>query len=642
MKQKDDPFIIQNQVSALKNGTLPNFSFNNYQGDTYFNNKTSSMWLGREVPSVKLHLIFAIILILFIGLLSRLGYLQLVEGENYYGIAEGNRLKTEFLPTDRGIIFDRWQTPLVNNVAAFSIYFYPQKFKDSAEAEKTLIQALTKIEANSQPSLLVTPAELIMSTSTSPILIKEKLTYEEALALMIVTKKFNCLEVIVDPYRDYSGDNINAHLLGYMSRISENEKAEYLHKGYQLFERIGRTGLEQYYEDKLRGEPGSRSIEVDSLGQEQKVVHEQPSVPGKNLILAIDNGLQEISYKALKTYQSDKAAAVIALDPSSGKVRALASWPSFDHNAFGQALAIEEYQAVVRNPLKPLFNRAIAGEYPSGSTIKIIIGSAALDEGLINRNTQVNSKGGIWYDQWFFPDWKAGGHGLTDINKAIAESVNTFFYYLALEEFDGHQGLGLNNILKYLSDAGLNNTLGIDLPGEQSGFLPSVNWKKEVKNEVWYPGDTLHLVIGQGDLLVTPLQVASYTAIVANGGTLFKPELLEKIVDPISGQVEIIAPQIIRRRVFTKASLGIIAEGMRSTVVRGSARSLAGNALAIAGKTGTAQIGGNQEPHAWFTSFAPYQNPELVLTILIENSQTSDNAVQIARDIWQWYYDNRR
>ena len=642
MKNQRDPFIIQSQAGAAKDSSLINFSYNNQQGDTFFSHESSSLWLGRAVSSFKVYVIFFAILFLFFILFTRVGYLQLIKGENYYGIAEGNRLKTEYLPADRGIIFDRWHSPLVENVAAFSVYFHTNKFFGSKEDVNQLTEIMSNLSLDKKSPLLISVEQLLESKKQTPILIKENLSYETALELMIVSKKFNCLEVVIDPYRNYLGSDVNAHLLGYTSRISDKDKEEYLNNSYQLFERIGRTGLEEYYESELRGEPGRQSIEVDSFGQQRNVINEQASIPGKNLVLSIDNGLQEEIFKILQRTLSTKAVAIVALDPNSGKVRALISWPSFDHNAFGQTLAQQDYEAIINNPLKPLFNRTISGEYPSGSTIKLIVGAAALDEGLISRYSQIYSSGGVWYDKWFFPDWKAGGHGSTDINKAIAESVNTFFYYLALEDFDGHKGLGLDKMLKYFSDVGLNQTLGIDIYGEQTGFLPSIEWKKEVKDEVWFPGDTLHLVIGQGDILVTPLQVASYTSIVANRGTLYQPQLVEEIIDPITSDVQIIEPKILKRRIFKKANLDIIADGMRSGVLMGSARNLAGNILEIAGKTGTAQVSGNQEPHAWFTSFAPFKNPELVLTILIENGETSDNAVHLARDIWQWYLENRK
>ncbi len=639
MKAQRDPFLIPEQLPGMKDSFLPNFSYSKEVGESLPTSESSSLWLGKIISIAKLKVFFIVILILFSILFIRLGYLQIIKGAHYHRLAEGNRLHLEYLLASRGIIFDHWHKPLVENVATFSLYLNPEALLQDEEERQKIREILLTTD---NLTVTTTLDQLINNQSSLPILVKENLSYEQALALMIKTGGLEALAIVVDPLRHYLYDNINAHLLGYTSRITTKDKDEYLKKGYQLIERIGRTGIEGYYEEQLRGRPGKRQVEVDSLGRQQQIIAEEASQAGQNLVLAIDNGLQEAIVQALKRQLLRQAAAVVALDPNTGKIRGLISWPTFNHNAFSQSLAEEEYKKITIDPLKPLFNRAIAGEYPSGSTIKLIIAAAALKEKLINRPTQVISSGGVWYDQWFFPDWKEGGHGLTDIIKALAESVNTYFYYLALEEFAGHKGLGLEQMLNYFRLAGLGRTLGIDLAGEQPGFLPTAEWKEKTKGEIWYPGDTLHLAIGQGDLLVTPLQIASLTALVANGGTLYTPELVEEIINPQSGEVKQIESKIINSGIFRKDDLEIVAEGMRAAVLRGSASSLASLPIAVAGKTGTAQASGKQKPHAWFTSFAPYLKPELVLTIIVENGgEGSEVAVPLAREIWQWYYQNR-
>ncbi len=635
-----DPFIIHDQAKGMKDSSLPNFSYQKEVGSSIITERNNPLWLGKVVTITKFNILFFSLVIIFLILFTRLGYLQLAKGSDYYDLAEGNRLRIEYQPTKRGIIFDLWHTPLVENVAAFSLYLIPHQLPsepNQLNEIRNLLLSLFDKEAEQKVN------DLLNSQSQLPQIVKENLEYEEALSLMITTQNISALEVITDPYRHYDENNINSHLLGYTSRITVEEKDNYLEKGYQLFERVGKTGLESYYEEELRGTLGRQKIEVDNLGRKLEIIAEEPSLPGKNLVLSIDNGLQQVIVESLKKYASDKAAAVVALDPKTGKVRALISWPNFDHNSFSQNLSPKIYSSIITNPLKPLYNRAIAGEYPSGSTIKIIVGAEALDQGLITRWSQINSTGGIWYDKWFFPDWKAGGHGLTNIIKALAESVNSFFYYLALDEFEDHQGLGLDNMLKAFSKVGLGKVLGIDLFGESSGFLPSKEWKEETKGEVWYPGDTLHLVIGQGDILVTPLQVASYTNVIANNGTLFKPQLVEEIQDPMTGEVIKILPEVLNKYIFKSESLDIIREGMEAVTEWGSARSYANHPMKVAGKTGTAQASGDQLPHSWFTSFAPYNDPELTLTVLVENGgEGSDVASPIARDIWWWYYNNRK
>ena len=292
------------------------------------------------------------------------------------------------------------------------------------------------------------------------------------------------------------------------------------------------------------------------------------------------------------------------------------------------------------DPNAPLFSRAWAGSFPSGSVIKPIIAAAAFSEGLINRQTTFFSSGGLQINTWFFPDWKAGGHGVTNVVKALAESVNTFFYIIG-GGYENFVGLGLEKISEYLKKFGLANTVGIDLPGETAGFIPSREWKEDVKKERWYIGDTYNLSIGQGDLLVTPLQVANYTAIIANGGTSYQPHLVKRMINAETKEKIDIAPRIIEKNVLPDSILSIVREGMRATITSGSAQSLNSLPVAVAGKTGTAQWSSKYSPHAWFTGFAPYDDPQIVLTILIEEGgEGSHVAVPVAREVFGWWAKN--
>jgi penicillin-binding protein 2 len=365
-------------------------------------------------------------------------------------------------------------------------------------------------------------------------------------------------------------------------------------------------------------------------------------VSGNSLYLYLDSALQnklaEELAAALVARRLVKAAAVI-IDPNSGGVLSLVSLPGFDNNLFSGTLSQEQFATLFLSEDQPLFNRAISGQYPSGSSIKPLIASAALEEGIIDRETTFNSTGGIYYDTWFFPDWKAGGHGQTNVVRALAESVNTFFYLIGIEEYDGRVGLGLDGMLKYLHKYNFGAPLGIDLPGEASGFLPDRYWKWETKNEPWYPGDTMHLAIGQGDILVTPLQMANYVAAVANGGTLYQPRLVwEKELK--STDVRLVEPtKILDNQVVSQESLAVVREGMRAAVTWGSARLLNSATYQAAGKTGTAQVGGDQNTHSWFVGFAPYDNPQIAWAIIIENGgEGSDLAVPIMKKVLDWYF----
>jgi len=285
-----------------------------------------------------------------------------------------------------------------------------------------------------------------------------------------------------------------------------------------------------------------------------------------------------------------------------------------------------------------LFNRAISGEYPSGSTIKPVIAAAALEEGVITENTTVRSVGGITIGQWNFPDWRVGGHGIVDVRRAIAESVNTFFYYIG-GGYQDFRGLGVDKIMKYGKLFGLDSQTGVDLAGEASGFLPTEEWKEKVKGEKWYIGDTYHLAIGQGDLLVTPLQVAAYTSAFANGGTLYRPHFVKRILSGSDQALKEVSIEPVRENFIDSHNIEIVRQGLRQSVTDGSSRRLQSVPVAVAGKTGTAQWSSKYPPHAWFTGFAPYDNPELVITILVEQGgEGSDTAVPIAEDYLKWYF----
>ncbi len=289
----------------------------------------------------------------------------------------------------------------------------------------------------------------------------------------------------------------------------------------------------------------------------------------------------------------------------------------------------------------PLFNRSISGEYPSGSTVKIVVATAALEEKVISENTTVVSTGGLHIGAWTFPDWKPGGHGVVDVRKAIANSVNTFFYYVG-GGYNDFVGLGVDRLEKYFKLFGLNEKTGIDLAGERAGFVPSAAWKKEVKGETWYIGDTYHLAIGQGDLTVTPLQVANYTAAVANGGTLYSPRLVKAILDDKNQLIKEVSTKIIRSNLADPNNLRIVREGMRETVTAGSARSLQTVPVPVAGKTGTAQWSSKKYPHAWFAGFAPYDNPQIAIVVLVEEGREGSSvATPIAKEILTWYFGGR-
>jgi penicillin-binding protein 2 len=319
----------------------------------------------------------------------------------------------------------------------------------------------------------------------------------------------------------------------------------------------------------------------------------------------------------------------------------MVSEPAYDANKFAQGISKDDYSALINDPDNPLFSRSISANVASGSVFKPVVGAAAMAEHTINENTSVLSTGGIHVGKSFFPDWKAGGHGVTNLAKGIAESVNTFFYSIG-GGTDSITGLGVERIVNYAKKFGYGSPLGIDLPNEGAGFLPTKEWKQNTKGERWYIGDTYHVAIGQGDVIVTPLQVAMMTTVFANHGTLYRPRVVQAMTASDGTRVEK-DPEVITPQVTDKFAIDAVRRGMRQTVTAGSARSLNALPVQVAGKTGTAQWNSKKSNHAWFTSFAPYDKPTITVTVLVEEGvEGSVNASPVAREIYRWYFGGRK
>ncbi|MCH7759428.1 penicillin-binding protein 2 [Patescibacteria group bacterium] len=640
-----DPFSISPQDKNIKGRRLANFSRGRVLGDYMPGSESeSSRPMFSPIEKGRIYtlfiLIFSVILIIFIRLL----WLQIISGDDYRDLAEGNRIRVLPIKADRGLIYDKNLQPLVKNVPNFSLIVIPGDWlKNQEQKNKTIDKLLTllKIDSSDDQKVFLDIFSNLSPYSYQPVMIKEKLDYQTAMALRLELEQLPGIVLEIKAQREYLPGQYFPHLLGYVGKISP-EKLE-SSSDYLLTDLIGKTGLELYYEDVLKGVDGQKRVEVNSWGKEERIESYRPPVTGQDLILSIDADLQkkiaEVLIKYIKINRSSAGAAV-ALNPQTGEVISIFSWPNYDNNIFITGTA-KDYQQLADNPNKPFVFRAIAGEYPPGSVIKPVIVAGALDQGIIDRQTKINSVGGITIGQWVFNDWKEGGHGLTDLTKALAESVNTFFYYIG-GGFKNFEGLGVEGINHYTRLFGLAKITGIDLPGESQGFIATPEWKERVKKERWYIGDTYHLAIGQGDILVTPLQVANYTAAIANGGILFKPQIVKIISDPETGQEKPITSEIIRQEFIDAEYLDLIRRGLRAAVTQGSARRLASLKIKVAGKTGTAQVGGNKKSHAWFTGFAPYENPEIVLTILIENGgEGSVAAVPAAKEILEFWIKQR-
>lgn len=672
-----DPFSIKE--GHFKFGQLKDsFYYTDWTEQSFLSDTGNKEMVSRTFNFNKLKYYLIIISLALALIIGRSIWLQVIKNDYYRLLSEGNRLRAETIEPKRGIIYSQDLRPLVRNKANFVLYLRPidlpknelvrdevvrkiSVILDSDQVEDVSKKSASKIGdsldvVSDQPSFYKIKESLATIKigsleSYQPLFVADNIDYDKAMLIAIELPSWPGVFLSSKIRREYMlpsatstttviGENSLSHVLGYTGKINDSELKEF-GKDYSLIDYIGKSGLEYSWEKELKGKAGSKNIEVDALGRQKKIINEVAARDGSNLLLSLDLDLQEKAEEVARSYISKAGlhrASIIIMNPNNGEIMALVSLPAYDNNLFAKGISQEDYTNFLNDKNQPLFNRSISGEFPSGSTIKPIFAAAALQEKVITESTSFLSNGGLRIGEWFFPDWKGGGHGTTDVRKALAESVNTFFYYIGGGYAD-FKGLGLSGLVKYSRLFGLGELTGIDLHGERKGFVPTQAWKEETKHEPWYIGDTYHFAIGQGDVIVTPLQVANYTAAIANGGTLYQPHFVSKILDTNNQVVREIQPKIIRSNFVDAENLRIVREGMRQTITAGSARSLSIVPVAVAGKTGTAQWSTKKGPHAWFIGFAPYEKPQLVITVLVEEGvEGSTMAAPIARDILKWYF----
>lgn len=532
---------------------------------------------------------------------------QIIEGEQYETLAQKNKYLFLDLGAQRGVIYDRSFRQLVWNEIRFDLY----SNVDAAIIERDIsLDRVIFFETNQEESNGLTVKKV------------KKRKYQDGLS----------------------------HILGYLGKVSLGELAE---EGstYGAEDLVGREGLERSFEEQLREKKGRIEIERDALNREiSRRVLENPK-SGNSLSLHLDVDLQEKLIQSLSNVLDmvgSKKGAAVALDPASGGVLALVSLPSFSNNLFSQGISREELEKINQDPQNPQLNRVIAGTYPAGSTIKPLIAAAALEEGVITETTVIYCPLEICVEHRYtgekecYEDWTF--HGLSDVKRAIAESVNTFFYTIGGGD-KGFKGLGIKRIADWLSLFGWGQETGIDLEGEVVGRIPTPAWKEAYftnpQNKLWYLGDTYNLSIGQGSLLATPLQVAVSFSALVNGGKLLKPQLVKQIINEEKKVIGELPVEVVRQDFISQETLAIVEQGMRQAVSseQGSAHILASLPVKAGAKTGTAQTSKKDVYHNWVTVFAPVDNPEIVLTVVIEEVKGQRlAALLVARDILTWFF----
>lgn len=595
----------------------------------------------------------AILAASFLIIAGRLFYLQIVNGLTFRELSENNRIRTQTLLAPRGLIKDIYGQMLVQNTASFNLVAVPFDLpKDGLADEIKRLSATFSLEENAITDKLAKADR----KSIVPVLIKQDISADQSILFETKASEFVGFSVQKIPIREYLDAPVFAAVLGYTGAVSQQDLKSLDKDKYDSADFTGKAGTEAQYEQYLHGQNGENVVEVDATGKLLNVLGENSPTPGDTLVLNIDKDLQQQLYDSLEKDMPGRKAAAVALNPKNGQVLAMLSLPSFDNNLFAHGIKSDDYQKLLNNKSLPMFNRAIAGTYPPGSTSKPVTAVAGLQEGIITPSTVIvdngvitvpNQYGGVSYQ---FRGWKPAGLGPMTVHSAIAMSSDIFFYEVAGGPPNGSwQGLGADRLAAYFRKFGLGRPTGIDLPGEKGGLVPDPAWKMKYFNNdplagKWYLGDTYHIGIGQGDLLVTPLQVAEWTATIANDGVGYKPQVAAKALDENGKVVWQSEPQVLVSNIASLTNIKIVQEGMRQTVLAGTAKPLQSLPITSAGKTGTSQFDGSDpnRTHAWFTAYAPYEDPQIVITVLVEaGGEGNAVAEPVVKDALDWWAKNR-
>lgn len=606
------------------------------------------MHLERPLEKIGGFIFTLVIFFCFGFLVWRAAWLTLINGKSFYIQSQQNRFLSRPIYAARGIIYDRFGHAFVENVPSFGLSFEKGEFLKKDGNLQKLLEELASLLGVSQEFFfeLGFPRDYNPNSLPQRIFIMKNLTLKEAVQLNARVTDFPGINVFESYRRVYQDSYAYSHVLGFVGKISnEDLRSRPELKGEEL---VGKGGTEAFYDVFLRGRRGKKIIEVDASGRESRFRLMQKAKQGNSLVISLDKGLQDAAFRILDNHlNGNKGASIVIADPQNGEILSLISYPSFNINKFGYDLSSEEFKKVLNDPLKPLFNRAISGEFPSGSTIKPLIAAAVLEEKIIDPQKQIFDPGYLDVPHPYHPgeysrffDWKP--HGWVDLYDALAVSANVYFYIVG-GGYDKQAGLGIERIKRYATTFGLGSRLGIDLEGEKTGLFPDPEIKRiiEPQNPVWRIGDTYNVSIGQGGVKVTPLQMAMAASAIANGGTLWWPHLLKEIKDENGNIVKKIEPRPIRTNIVSPKTLMHVIKGMRRAVTDGTAKLLSSLPVKAAAKTGTAQAGSGL-PHAWVTAFAPVENPEISVTVMVEHAgEGSTVAMPITYEILKWYFENR-
>ncbi|GHD52368.1 penicillin-binding protein 2 [Marinobacter persicus] len=580
------------------------------------------------------------------GLLGRMYQLQLVEHETYTTLSDKNRVQVQSVPPPRGLVYDRSNLLLAENRPVFSVTIVPERVDDMA-ATLTGLQAILDVSEEDRQRFERRLDEYRRPFEAIPL--SYDLSEDEIARLSVRRHEFPGVEVQAELVRHYPHSELTAHALGYVGRINRDELARIDPVNYAGTNYIGKSGIERFYEQVLHGQVGYQNVETNARGRILRVLERENPVPGEDLQLHLDLRLQRKAHELLE----GRRGTIVAIEPSTGGILALASVPSFDSNKFVTGISAREYRKLSTDIDQPLFNRALRGQYPPGSTIKPMMAVAALDSGVTTREKEIWDPG--YYQlqdsgrRW--RDWLRSGHGWVDLIEAVAESCDTYFYEMGVE-------MGVDTMHHYLSAFGFGEDATLDVSGALEGILPSREWKRANRDEPWYPGDSVNMSVGQGFFLATPLQLATATSLIANRGVWVEPRLLKDIKGERSVQEFLPAQTHKPLTLKNPDDWEYVIDTMEAVMhgAKGTARRAgAGASYRMAGKTGTAQVfslGQDEEydaeeirerlrDHALFVGFAPTDEPKIAVAVIVENGGGgSAVAAPVARELFDaWLED---
>lgn len=575
-----------------------------------------------------------ILVLILIILLVRLWDLQIMRGSEMKRLSEQNRIRIKKVVAPRGVIYDRKGRILADTRPSFNIYITHEDIKNFDQTIDGLVLLL-----NISKEEIMERLEAAKGLPPSfPVKIKSDISMDDVAKIEANRVYLPGVNIQIEPKRFYHYGKMFAHMIGYVSEISDDELKKKEYKDYSPGDYIGKYGLEKAYEAYLRGIDGEKRVEVDSRGREVRTLEQKDPVPGNSIYLNVDLDIQAVIDKALE----NRRGGCIVVDPKTGGVIALVSRPAFDPNKFASGITKQDWQAIALDKAHPLQNRVIQGRYPPGSTFKIVSALKGLELGMINERTTFSCRGGFPYGGRVFRCWKKGGHGSVSIHRAIVESCDVFFYNLGLR-------LGVDRIHEMSDIIGLGRVTGIDLPGEKDGLVPSTEWKKKTYGQPWFEGETVSVSIGQGAVWLTPAQLVQLASFVANEGINYKPHIVNRIVSPEGKVLKTFEPVINANVKLKKDTIRLVKEGMKGVVNEGSGTAYGSRLenVSMSGKTGTAQSvgekGRNLGDHAWFIAYAPSDNPSVAISVLVEyGGHGSSAAAPVAKMVTDRMFNEKK